>query len=101
MLNAGNEQHFLGNKQQGGRKMYIAVCDDDPIFREELRHELYGYLNENHFDPVIEFFDCGETLLSSSRNFDIAFKAEHRTTSIPPRLQKFIHRSESLFRTKR
>ena len=67
-----NKTTFLGNKAVlGGLRMYIAICDDDHLFCDEVRHNIYDYLNNKRLDPVIEIFYCGEELLKSPLNFDI------------------------------
>lgn len=53
--------------------MLIAICDDEPIFHEELTKHLELYYIQNHLSFHINHFFSGVQLLSSSLNFDIIF----------------------------
>ena len=53
--------------------MLIAICDDESIFRKELRSIIFKYkaMHQLHID-VYEY-PSGEALLASRKHFDIVF----------------------------
>ena len=53
--------------------MLAAVCDDDPIFREEIKQMINDYAGEKQTDIDICEFDDGRALLASRDAFDIVF----------------------------
>lgn len=53
--------------------MHIAICDDEPIFRNKLRSELTNYSLEHCLTFMIHEFADGSELLSSKLSFDVIF----------------------------
>jgi len=52
-------------------KMQVAICDDEGLFRDELRKILYEYSNERRLEFAIDEFSSGEDLLKSPRTYRI------------------------------
>ncbi len=54
--------------------MRIAVCDDDPLFTEQLTGYTKEFFKRDQFNcPEILVFDSGEALLNDTRQKDIVF----------------------------
>lgn len=53
--------------------MLVAICDDEKIFRDELKSFLLKYKTNNHLCIDICQFSNGEDLLNSNEIFDIVF----------------------------
>ena len=53
--------------------MVVAICDDELVFREELKSILYSYKTERRLHIDVHMFPNGESLLSSSKAFDMVF----------------------------
>lgn len=53
--------------------MLIAICDDEKVFRDELKMSLKKYKTENHLCIDICQFSSGEDLLDSNEIFDMVF----------------------------
>ncbi len=53
--------------------MQIAICDDEKIFRTELRKYLVAYKTERKIQIDIHEFEKGEDFLNSNLVFDIVF----------------------------
>lgn len=53
--------------------MQIAICDDESIFRKELKSYLSNYRKDNRVCLDIYEFSNGEALFSSDLTFDIVF----------------------------
>ncbi len=53
--------------------MEIAICDDDKVFRQNLREILVKYKAEYRFEINIYEFNSGDSLLESERVLDIIF----------------------------
>ena len=53
--------------------MLVAICDDEMIFREELRSVLVTYKAERRLHIDIYLYSSGEALLSTSKAFDMVF----------------------------
>ncbi|MCD7767155.1 MAG: LytTR family DNA-binding domain-containing protein, partial [Lachnospiraceae bacterium] len=54
--------------------MRIGICDDDPLFTEQLVEYTKEFFKRNHLKcPEILVFDSGEALLSDTRQKDIIF----------------------------
>lgn len=53
--------------------MLVAICDDDPLFRSELKKILVNYKQEKRLAIDIYEFDNGKKLLDSTDYFDIVF----------------------------
>lgn len=54
--------------------MRIGICDDDPLFTEQLVEYTKEFFKRNHLKcPEILVFDSGEALLSDTRQKDIVF----------------------------
>jgi len=51
----------------------IAVCDDDPILRDELKNAVYTYSNQHRIESLIDEFKCGEDLVDSKYTYEIIF----------------------------
>ena len=54
-------------------KIYIAVCDDDPVFRETLSCEINLYAKQNELDITIVPFSNGLELLISETHYNLIF----------------------------
>lgn len=52
--------------------MLIAICDDEPLFCEQLKEHIYSYSNKYNLDTVVEIFNNGKQLLNNA-HFDIIF----------------------------
>ncbi|MBQ9314649.1 MAG: response regulator transcription factor [Clostridia bacterium] len=52
--------------------MLVAICDDEPLFCEQLKNAIYNYSNKYNLDTVIEIFYNGSQLLKNDK-FDIIF----------------------------
>ena len=53
--------------------MLVAICDDEMVFREELRSVLVAYKAERRLHIDIYLYSSGEALLSTSKAFDMVF----------------------------
>lgn len=53
--------------------MLVAICDDDPIFRSELKALIVEYKREKRIAVDIYEFETGTDLLASSDIFDVIF----------------------------
>ncbi len=53
--------------------MQIAICDDEKIFRTELREYITSYKSERRIQLDIYEFENGKSFLDSKLNFDIVF----------------------------
>ena len=53
--------------------MLVAICDDEAIFREELRSILFAYKAERRLHIDVYQYSNGEALLSDKKIFDIVF----------------------------
>lgn len=54
--------------------MRILICDDDPLFSEQLEHSITEYFRKNKLAlPDISVYDNGEALLSDSGDKDLVF----------------------------
>ncbi len=54
--------------------MQIAICDDDPVFVEQLTSLTEDYFKRSHLKcPQISTFDSGEDLLIGARDLDLVF----------------------------
>lgn len=54
--------------------MQIAICDDDPLFTEQLKQNLTIFFKKKHLScPKISTFSSGDSLLSSNESFDLFF----------------------------
>ena len=53
--------------------MYIAVCDDEKIFRNILHNELDSYASERNLTFIIHEFADGTELLNTKLTFDLIF----------------------------
>lgn len=53
--------------------MLVAICDDDPVFRSELKRIIVNYKREKRLNVDIYEFETGEKLLCSTEIFDIIF----------------------------
>lgn len=51
----------------------VAICDDERIFREELRGLLEEYSKNTKLDMIINYFESGEQLLDCKEEFDLYF----------------------------
>lgn len=51
--------------------MRIALCDDDKSLVEKLRNEIYGYSNLHNWEPVIDVYYSGQTLVKTETKYDI------------------------------
>lgn len=53
--------------------MIVAICDDDKIFRKELKEFLINYKTEHRLHIDILEFDSGYSLLDCKESYDIVF----------------------------
>jgi len=53
--------------------MRIAVCDDDKLFRDNIKKAIYTYSNMRKLEIVVDEYVCGEDLLDSEYNYGIIF----------------------------
>ncbi len=53
--------------------MLIAICDDEPLFCEILKNEIYNYSNKHNLDACIDVFYDGNSLLGKDEKYDIVF----------------------------
>lgn len=53
--------------------MLVAICDDDKIFREELRAVLFQYKAERRLHIDVYLYSSGEALLADKKAFDMVF----------------------------
>ncbi len=53
--------------------MQIAICDDEDVFRQDLKDRLVNYKKEKRISMDIYEFENGESLLSSDMVFDMIF----------------------------
>lgn len=53
--------------------MKIAICDDEPLFRSELKEKLVAYKQTNRMWMDIYEFEDGTSLLESELVFDIIY----------------------------
>ncbi|MDR0906625.1 MAG: LytTR family DNA-binding domain-containing protein [Oscillospiraceae bacterium] len=51
--------------------MRIAICDDEQIFRDDLKNAVYSYSNVHRLEIVVDEFYGGEYLLESKEKYDI------------------------------
>lgn len=75
----------IGQTEIGASMIRILLCDDDPVFLEEMRTEIRSSLKKAHIDTIIYTFtgteDIPEELLESSDLFflDIDFSGKRYT----------------------
>ncbi len=60
-------------KWEGNVKLQVAVCDDEKIFRDELKKFLIEYKKEKRIQMDIYEFENGNNFLNSELVFDIVF----------------------------
>jgi len=53
--------------------VWIAVCDDEKIIRDDLKNAVYAYSNMHRLDIIVDEYLSGEKLLSSGKEYDIVF----------------------------
>ena len=53
--------------------MRIAVCDDEKLFRDEIKNAIYAYSNMRKLEVVVDEYECGEDLLNSAYIYGIVF----------------------------
>ena len=53
--------------------MKIAICDNDTVFSNKLKHILYVYCNKRNLDLYVETFESGEELLLSQSKYLLIF----------------------------
>lgn len=53
--------------------MLIAICDDEKVFREELKSLLFAYKAEHRLHIDVYEYPTGEALLNSRKAFDMIF----------------------------
>lgn len=53
--------------------LLIAICDDEPVFCQELHNALQKYYVQNRLDFNIKHFNSGKELLLSEFKFDVIF----------------------------
>lgn len=53
--------------------MRIAVCDDEEIYREELRKCIAGYCDDRKIDLEVDEYKDGNELLASQKKYDMVF----------------------------
>lgn len=60
-------------KREGTDDMMVAVCDDEHLFRNELKSFIFSYKAERRLHIDVYEYSTGEALLNSSKAFDIVF----------------------------
>ena len=58
---------------QGVVNMWVAVCDDDEYFLDDLKNAVYTYSNAHRLEIAIDGYSSGEDLLASKSNYDMVF----------------------------
>ena len=53
--------------------MYIAICDDEKIYRSEIESLIDEYFSGKNFDYVCRQFSCGKELADDAQIYDIVF----------------------------
>ena len=53
--------------------MKIAICDNDTVFSNKLKHILYNYSNKRNLEIYVETFESGEKLLLSQSKYLLIF----------------------------
>ena len=53
--------------------MLVAICDDEKLFRDDLRSVLFSYKAERRLHLDVYLYPNGEALLSSEKAFDMVF----------------------------
>ena len=53
--------------------MWVAVCDDEDYFLNDLKNAVYLYSNARHLEIAIDGYSSGEELLASKTGYDIVF----------------------------
>ena len=53
--------------------MRFAVCDDEQLFRDDIKKAVYTYSNMRKLELVADEYICGEDLLNSSYEYDVVF----------------------------
>lgn len=53
--------------------MNVAICDDEKVFHREITGLLRKYQRARKIDVFIEYYENGDTLLRSKREYDIIF----------------------------
>jgi DNA-binding LytR/AlgR family response regulator len=53
--------------------MRIAICDDEKVFRDDLKQAIYTYSNVHRLELVVDEYLCGENLLDSKQEYEIIF----------------------------
>lgn len=53
--------------------MLVAICDDEKVFREELRSVLFAYKAERRLHMDVYLYSSGEALLADRKAFDMVF----------------------------
>lgn len=53
--------------------MLVAICDDEKLFREELRSVLFAYKAARRLHIDVYLYASGEALLASGKAFDMVF----------------------------
>lgn len=54
-------------------RMRVAICDDEKIFRDELKSAVFAYSDKHRLEIVADEFTSGEHLLKSNEKYDIIF----------------------------
>ena len=57
----------------GSLFMKIAICDDEAIFRKELKKHIDNYAKAKHLDIICDDFSNGHQLISSKNSYDVIF----------------------------
>lgn len=53
--------------------MLIAICDDESVFRKQLKSMIYAYKTERRLHIDVYEYPTGEELLNSKKGFDMIF----------------------------
>ena len=61
--------------------MKIAICDDEAIFRKELKKHIDNYSKQKHLDIICDEFNNGHQLISSKNQYDVIF-LDHQMDNI-------------------
>lgn len=53
--------------------MRIAICDDDLQLCNSIKYNIYEYANNHNWEPVVDIFSSGETIVKAALKYDIIF----------------------------
>ncbi len=66
-------KYALYNKEGGDLVIRIALCDDEPLFYNEIKAIIQVFLDEQHYSHSIDLYEDGEPLLEQVEQYDLIF----------------------------